>query len=387
MPLTGWKRGAFVALMVAGILGFAEAAAAVAWFATVPRGERDALERLMKAGGRGPGGASSVLRFASHPYFLFVNNPEFTTPDGRRLHDPIGVRATGTPLRDKPDGVLRVVALGASTTYGYYYDDPGGTWPARLRPALETALGRPVEVINFGVPGHTTYETLGMAAMWLPELRPDVVLLTVGVNDAFAVGYPDEGGPDNTLFRHAWEFRPPSPVTLRLMRWSHLLRLAGRAWLSRAAGSLDFIQALQRPLPPAGAVEANARNATGKYFRRNLETLVLLTRHAGARPVLLTNPHNPARESAMGSYYDAVLAAIRRNNGIIAEVGRSGQVAVVDLYPRLRDPGLFRDAVHPNDRGMAAITTALVEALPPALGGGRHPAPAANRPGDYALKR
>jgi lysophospholipase L1-like esterase len=373
--------------MVAGILGFAEAAAAVAWFVTVPRGERYALERLMAAGRRGPGGASNVLRFASHPYFLFVNNPDFTTADGTRLHGPIGVRTTGAALRDKPEGVLRVVALGASTTYGYYYDDPRGTWPVRLQPALEAALDRPVEVINFGVPGHTTFETIGMAAMWLPELRPDVVLLAVGVNDAFAVGYPDEGGPDNTLFRHAWEFEPPSLLTLRLMRRSHILRLAGRAWLGRAAGANDFIQALQRPLPPAGALEANIRSATGKYFRRNLETLILLVRHAGARPVLLTNPHDPARESGLGAYYDAVSAAIRRNNGIIAEVGRAQQAPVVDLYPRLRDPGLFRDAVHPNDRGMVAITGALSEALPPVLGGGRRAPSGKTGTGAYALKR
>lgn len=357
------RRAAFGLLMTAGMAGFAETAGAFAWFLGVPRGEREAVERIL--GLRGSR-SDSGLRFAPHPYFNFLNNPDYATLEGRRLHHPIGIRASGARLFDKPPGVFRIVALGASTTYGYYFDDAAEVWPARLEGRLRERFGESLEVINCAVPGHTAYEMIGMAAMWLPEFRPDLVLLTAGVNDAFAVGYPDEGGPDNTAFRYAWTYRPPPGWARAAMRGSYLVRSAGRAWLARggrAAG--DFTLAMQHPVPPPAEMAGNVRRATGRYFRRNLETLILLIRHAGATPILVTNPLDPAREIGLGPYYDAVSAAIRRNNAIITEVARRRKAPCIDLHAALRDPGLFRDAVHVNARGMERTTDAIGATVEP----------------------
>jgi lysophospholipase L1-like esterase len=377
VTLSRSRRAALGLLMAAGVAGFAEAGGALAWFFGVPRGERETVERIL--GLRGSR-ADSVLRFAPHPYFNFLNNPEYTTPEGRRLHHPVGIRASGARLFDKPPGTLRIVALGASTTYGYYFDDAADVWPALLEARLRRRFGGVPEVINCAVPGHTAYEMIGMAAMWLPEFRPDLVLLTVGINDAFAVGYPDEGGPDNTTFRHAWTYRPPPRWVRAAMRRSYFARGAGRSWLARgglAAGDLTL--AMQHPLPPAPALAGNIGQATGRYFRRNLETLVLLARHAGATPILVTNPLNPARETGLGAYYDAVSAAIRRNNAIIADLARRENLPFIDLHAAVRDPGLFRDAVHVNARGMALTAEVIGAVVEPLAGARLAPGPSASR--------
>lgn len=354
------KRVAFALLMIAGVLGFAEAAGAIAWFAAVPRGERYRIERMLRPGSAS---ANQAQRFVPHPTFGFVNNPTFTTADGARIHHAIGIRATEARLFDKPAGVFRIVAFGASTTYGYYFDDARDTWPAQLETRLRARFGPKVEVINVAVPGHTTFEMIGMAAQWLPEMRPDLVILTAGVNDAFSVGYPDEGGPDNRTFRHAWSWRPPSTFKRALIRRSHLARFLWRGWLARnGAGADDFTLAMQAPRPPEAEMRRHVSRAAGKYFRRNLDTLLVLIRHAGAAPVLATNPLNPARETGQGFYYDAVSAAIRRTNGIVLEAARRDRLPVVDLYAAMRDPSLFRDAVHVTAAGMAR-TTDLVEAV------------------------
>ena len=356
--LSRLQRAAFTLLMATGVLGFAEAAGAIVWFATVPRGERTQVERMLRAGA---GRANEAARFVPHPYFNFVNNPGFATGRGVRIHHPIGIRATEARLFDKPDGVFRIVAFGASTTYGYYFDDARDTWPALLEARLRSRFGPAIEVINVAVPGHTTFEMIGIAALWLPEMRPDAVILTAGVNDAFAVGYPDEGGPDSATFRRAWSWQPPPAWKRVLLRRSHLARTLWRSWLARdGAAAGDFTAAMQHRRPPDAAIADHAARATGKYFRRNLATLVLLIRHAGAAPVLATNPLNPARETGQGPYYDAVSGAIRRNNDIILETGRRAGLPVVDLYRGIRDPVLFRDAAHATAAGMS-LTATLVE--------------------------
>jgi hypothetical protein len=56
----------------------------------------------------------------------------------------------------------------------------------------------------------------------------------------------------------------------------------------------------------------NAERASGKYFRRNLQTLVALSRNINAVPVLINEPLNPAKEAGLDDYHQAVVEAVSR---------------------------------------------------------------------------
>lgn len=90
---------------------------------------------------------------------------------------------------DKPDGTYRVIALGASSTFGYRNRDDE-TWPHDLEMALEarrTARGcadvARFEVLNLGIP-HLNAENLHalLLAEGLP-LQPDLVAFYEGANE------------------------------------------------------------------------------------------------------------------------------------------------------------------------------------------------------------
>jgi lysophospholipase L1-like esterase len=359
--LSRGRRVVFALLMIAGLLGILEALGAAYYYLVLPEQRREVAELAL---GLRVGGQSHVSRYRPHPYFNHVANPDFARADGEHPYDPIGIRATSVPLTERRPGTLRVVAMGASTTYGYYAEDAKDTWPAMLGTALEEDLGVEVEVINAGVPYFTTYEMLGFASMWLPEMKPDLVLLHVGLNDAFAVGYPDEGGPDNTTFRHAWDLRPVPPLARRAMRVSYLARSLGLQWLRRNGYQVgDMSAAIQYRIPDDAEMRANASKATGRYFRRNVETLLTLIRHTDATPVLVDMPLNPERESGLGAYYDAVSEAVRRNNRILAEIGAEQSVPVIDLYSRMRDPRAYVDAAHCTRAGQQQKSWLIHQAL------------------------
>jgi len=92
---------------------------------------------------------------------------------------------------EKPSDVLRIVTLGASSTFGYHcrYKD---TYPYILEELLKTKLQiffkkskkiKKVEVINLGIPHLRTDNILALFVNEALRLQPDIVTFYEGIND------------------------------------------------------------------------------------------------------------------------------------------------------------------------------------------------------------
>lgn len=95
-----------------------------------------------------------------------------------------GFRGKDYTVEKKP-GTIRIVTLGASSTFGYY-DRDNETYPFQLEQFLNEKLhGKPeVEVINLGIPHLTSREILALFHAEVLQLNPDVVTFYEGINDA-----------------------------------------------------------------------------------------------------------------------------------------------------------------------------------------------------------
>ena len=82
-------------------------------------------------------------------------------------------------------GVIRVVTLGASSTFGYFNKD-NETYPYFLEKLLnqEAENGTSFEVINLAVPHLTSEEILSLFMAEVLPLNPDVVTFYEGINDS-----------------------------------------------------------------------------------------------------------------------------------------------------------------------------------------------------------
>jgi len=361
----GHRRLLFVFSTAILVLAAVELVGSVAYLFLLPETERQAIEATL---GLRRGEWNSTLRYRSHPYLDYIANPDYTFEDGTRPHDAIGIRDPGFPPRRRREGVFRILALGGSTTYGLFVERADQVWPTLVGTGLQETLGREVEVINAAVPSYTTNEIVVMAAFWLPEFRPDLVLLHTGINDAFTVAFEDEGGPDGRHFRHAWSHRELPPAWSRVMRASRLVRLLGVGML-RSGGYMagDMAGAIQNPLPPEAQLRSNIESATGKYYRRNLETIVALAKLQRAVPVFVEMPLNPKYEGGIDLYRDAISAAVARNNRIMREVGEDLGVQVVATNEAMRDPENFIDAAHVTQVGMMRKAQLVYDALLPVV--------------------
>ncbi len=120
--------------------------------------------------------------------------------------------------RPKPPGVLRILCLGDSCTYG------SGVLRRNSFPELlQARLGAGVDVVNAGVPGYTSYQ----AVTWLErdgwQLQPDIIVFALGFNDGRSWdGWTDE--------EHVEQLRERAGSLSGLFQRSRLLAVLREWW-------------------------------------------------------------------------------------------------------------------------------------------------------------
>jgi lysophospholipase L1-like esterase len=190
-----------------------------------------------------------------------------------------------------------VVCLGDSCTFGFRVDE-GGTYPCQLQQYLRDHGLPAATVMNYGVPGYSSFQGQRLLKDILAEHRPDVVVLAFGANDLESDRYSD-----------AEKAERASATLLTVSRWlDH----------SAAVRLLRGTQYLTRTEPGSGPPQAT--RVSPDQFRRNLLTMVRAAQDAGAQVVLL----------------DLVLIGPAFQQ-VVADVARECAVPWIDGRQTLRD--------------------------------------------------
>ncbi|MBN1611285.1 MAG: SGNH/GDSL hydrolase family protein [Polyangiaceae bacterium] len=282
-----------------------------------------------------------------------------------------GVRGRG-PRHPGPAQGARVICVGGSTTFGYMVTD-GEEWPAVLERLLQSV--GPVEVVNAGRPGATTWRDYQYLRDRLLPLQPDVVIFYEGFNDMWrgvrrhAAPQEDYGRADVGVPAVESPFRVGPEQTWPL-RWSFLTARLGKALEWRFEPST----ALPEPKP-----EALFHPAIVGLYEDNLSAMVRLTRQKGAVPVVTTfagcdAAGRGAEETRRCLRYvreevpplDGTLARramdlYRERTRAVAEKEGAYLVDLARLVPH--DPRLFADTVHFTPEGERRLAQALATGL------------------------
>ena len=120
--------------------------------------------------------ASGVLPFRLRPntHTMYFEIPVNINSRGFR----------GPEIPDQKGRTYRIVTLGESTTFGYGFTPEDRIWPAALQQLIRERLkpGRPVEVINAGVPMCDLKNNLTRLAGEILPLQPDMIISYHGLN-------------------------------------------------------------------------------------------------------------------------------------------------------------------------------------------------------------
>lgn len=290
IPLAALAFSAFAALGTSAWLG------ALALWLSAPLGARRLGEALIALSTAGSalalvlGAAELTLRLPPIAHRLGTSPMRHSAPsvDERNL---FGFRSPHERVARRP-GVLRVLALGDSFTWGDRLARSVDAWPARLEAGLRARHGPDsVEVINMGRKGFTTLNEAELLRRIGWQFEPDLVVVQFLANDALPSG-PDFEHVSGEWLRPTWRLLP---VAFRegLAGDSVLLKLLEDRLTELIQGSDSYLRYL----------DLYAEDAPGwAQLRSALHEMGSAAEERGVPIVLLLFPHILPGEWTLQSY-------------------------------------------------------------------------------------
>jgi len=309
---------------------------------------------------------NSTVRFESARGGLVVNR-----------YNALGFRGPGKPADF--EGATTIITVGGSTTACVGLSD-GDTWPDRLAALLSQDVANSW-LNNAGMDGHSTFGHSILLEQVLAELRPDLVLYLVGVNE---IDRDDLNEFDSKLDPRNESLRNRIVAKSELLS---TLQVLTRTWRAVEAGLDRRAQIDVRSLEPRMDPPEQVARVLGEQrplldrYRERLTRLLDRTRQAGIRPVLITQPAllgdsvDPATGVDLGRLsFDGRIASSTRwkqlelYNDATRGVGRANGVHVVDLARQLpKDSRLFIDFFHFSPLGAERVAEIVAAELRPLL--------------------
>ncbi len=232
-------------------------------------------------------------------------------------------------LKDKPEGVFRIVAVGGSTTYGRPFDD-ALSFSGRLREFLPLAdPTQQWEVVNAGGVSYASYRVAAVVEE-IARYQPDLIVVYSGHNEFL----------ERRTYRGLIE--APRPLTWvggllsRTRTYAAGAQLLERAMRKNPSRDIlaDEVDAmLARSIGPEDYARDDAFHAQVlAHYRFNLLRIAALARDAGARTIFVTPASNlkdcsPFKSEAGAgvdaAQLEALLAQARqaRERGDLAQAG------------------------------------------------------------------
>ncbi|GJM21293.1 MAG: hypothetical protein DHS20C15_12080 [Planctomycetota bacterium] len=298
------------------------------------------------------------MRYEGHPYLAYTPRKNWIAGDPakpRTQHNSHGFRGPEI-TREKPEGTFRVACLGGSSTYGHGPSSNRATWPFQLQLLLEKERGgKPVEVLNAGTSGYSSFESLINLAIRVVEYDPDVVLVYHSINDVRLWRWPGIEA-DNSHFRAVWPTLQRSALTdwLEQSRLFLFLRATFTDAANEDLGSWVIKDFGQKP-----AMSKTFQKEGPGYFERNLRSIVALCRLRGMD--VLFGKQAYFRDDLKNN---ADRGGMRVASETLAKVGRQLKVPYIDVdstIPQART--FFTNDVHVTDAGAKMIARAWARAI------------------------
>jgi lysophospholipase L1-like esterase len=295
------------------------------------------------------------LQWSPHHYLNYFPTPNYRR--GKTSHNSLGYRDKEFPVK-KPVGKFRIVALGGSTTYTIEVEDNDKMFTRQLQNVLRDSFGYDaVEVINAGVGGYNSWESLMNLEFRVLDLNPDLIIVYHGTNDVHTrlVARESYKG-DNSGRRKQWSAPYVSPA----VQHSYLVRIISSKLdlgLFRREGLGSYVNA------PTYKGQGSSNPSTDpmvllevhppSYFRRNLTNMVVITRAHGADILLSTWAHSPYfNDYASTAYYQR---GFQENNAVIREVAAERGVRLFDFAKKMpKSKEYWSDGRHVNEKGALA---------------------------------
>lgn len=273
----------------------------------------------------------------------------------------------------KPPGRVRVAFLGGSQVFDY----DGIDWPERTGELLRRR-GFDIDIINAGVPGHTTADSLGKSLTDIWTLDPDIIFVCQAWNDikyfyrlSREIPYRGEAPRRAEGWTVDWRIYPSGIDQLlsmsaiyRQIRWG--------------IATLLYDEEGRRPRSQSAPMETLELGI--RQYRLNVDLVATLAHRIGARPVFCRQAHLATRGGAgeaqtLGEEYglritklshEQLMNAYDSANRTVEELANLHSALVIDMDSALSGyHEYFKDGIHFSPEGSAKASEIVADALQP----------------------
>ena len=297
--------------------------------------------------------------------------------DGARWRiNPHGYRGADFTV-PKPTGVRRIIVYGGSAVFNPSSTD-GRDWPHRVEQKLRERGYRDVEVINAGIPGHASFDSVGRLFAEGFRFQPDYVVLYNAWND---IKMFHDTRP---LLRALPVYQPDADVRVNYVNAvDRFFSFHSRLYLGFRARYIAWKLQLgvEGKQAPANDTLLDALDPDAlRQYRLAVETFADVARNVGAVPVLMTQarllaPTNtPEQQQRIHFRYqrltpDALHAAYAETDRIVRAVAATKQAVLLDAtLPLTGVDAYFQDHVHLTDAGSEALADFVAAGFAHVLG-------------------
>jgi lysophospholipase L1-like esterase len=301
-----------------------------------------------------------------HPLLAAVSKPNFHEVvrfRGRALtftHDLTGARIC--PNNGPPSPApLRIVAFGGSTTYDLGVSDCE-TWPY----LLGRSLGQSVSVRNLGMRGHATPEHIIMSAFTLPEEHANIALYYVGWNDI-------QSSHVRPLKSDYSNFHFPMQYLAQNVDFTYTSNFASLALLKRALVGAGLVFSPATYAEYSGISSGGVDQELLRLYARNIQTIIVLARTAGAEPVFIPQVFRPGPLDEHVQWGERWVPFVkirdlpttgRAFNEVLTRTALQNNAKVIDNVLKVQwVPEDFVDEGHFSVRGSEKFASAVAEGL------------------------
>ena len=322
-----------------------------------------------------------IVHYLYDPNFNFRLAPGiFRTNKGAIWQiNQLGLRGP-MPEKQKKPGNLRILVLGESSTFDGSLDT-GLSWPDLLQKELSEKTGLPIEVINAGTPGFTSYQSSRRLQSELIDFKPDIVLAYMLWNDMKLWALPR---PESLI--EQWEALAKDGEKIPLVGRNALLdalckhsqmvtylRVAVMQW--RLRHMVNMQEGMQYD-----SLNHSINAAGLEFYRKNLRLIINILAPRGIPLVIikqatLVGANNSPKEEKkihyrlVGFKKDALLKAYATGWEIDDELCRTPKVFCLDASKQIPQTlEYFIDQVHLTDQGREKLAQYVAESLPQVLG-------------------
>ena len=304
-----------------------------------------------------------------HRYLGYIPKPNYV--EGKNRHNSLGFRGEEFPLA-KPAGEYRIICIGESTTYTSFVEDYRQSYPDLLQKQLHEMAYNNVRVLNAGVGGWRSYESLINLQFRLLALDPDLIVISQSVSDVMSrfVWPPEKYLGDNSghlqprfsrvfmsgVLEHSTLFRILMIRANLTSPHAALERLSNRYNKETYFGK-EFVRQKRKGIYPQGIFETvpameMLRQNKPIYYKNNIDSMVAIAKNNDIDVLLANLAYLPVFENAPKSSSEEFVEAYGEQNQIMESIAIKQGVYFLDAMATFpQDESLYVDGHHVNEKG------------------------------------